>query len=487
MTTPALDVSLEWKRLDRRMLLVHPVKEVGRFLPALVVLLLFGRSSGAGGLWGLLGVAVPLLLGFARYVTTSYRLDAGRVELRHGLFNKQVTSAPIDRVRTVDVTATPIHRLLGLVTLRIGTGHTSRKDDDRLDLDGLSVAAAEQLRQVLLHTSLSADPSASTQSNRRVVLTLDPRWVRFAPLTTSGLVIAGATFGFAAQAMHTFAWSPSLHPGHLMREHWWLLIPLVTLVGLVALCLLAVVGYLVTNWGFQLAHTRSDGSWHLRRGLFTTRETSLDDARVSGVSIGEPLGLRLARGARLSAIVSGLDRHQRASSVLVPPAPRSEVDRVAVEVVGTPSPVMAPLTGHGARARTRRYTRALVPAGLVALAAVGAAYDGGTWLVPLVVVAPLVGLGLAVDRTRALGHAVVDGHLVARSGSLNRRREALATHAVIGWNLRSSFFQRRAGLVTLTATTAGGRQRVTILDVPEHEALRIARGAPGVLLDQFLA
>jgi putative membrane protein len=58
---------------------------------------------------------------------------------------------------------------------------------------------------------------------------------------------------------------------------------------------------------------------------------------------------------------------------------------------------------------------------------------------------------------------------------------------VIGWNLRSTYFQRRAGLVTLTATTAGGRQRVRILDVPDAEALRVARGAPAVLLEQFLA
>ena len=57
---------------------------------------------------------------------------------------------------------------------------------------------------------------------------------------------------------------------------------------------LAVAGYLVTNWDFRLTHDAR--LLAPARGLLTTRETSLDDERVAGVSIGEPLGLRLAGG-----------------------------------------------------------------------------------------------------------------------------------------------------------------------------------------------
>ena len=62
-------------------------------------------------------------------------------------------STPLDRVRTVDLTASPIHRLLGLTTVRIGTGTASTGDDDSLDLDGLprtgpARCARELLRDV---------------------------------------------------------------------------------------------------------------------------------------------------------------------------------------------------------------------------------------------------------------------------------------------------------------------------------------------------
>jgi putative membrane protein len=482
----AAEQVLGWRRLDQRMLLVHPVRELVRYLPAVVGLLVFGRASDSGGIWGLVAIAVPVSLGVLRYLTTSYRLTASRVEVRHGLVTKQVVSAPLDRVRTVDLTASPIHRALGLVTVRIGTGQGTGHGEERLSLDGLSVPEASALRRRLLHVSASADASAAPERERRVVLTLDPRWVRFAPLTSAGLVMAGAALGLASQAWHELALDPSIDVSRLQRLGVTLVVTLTVVTVLVVVCVLAVVGYLVTNFGFQLSHTRSDGSWHLRRGLFTTRETSLDDARVSGVSIGEPLGLRLARGARLSAIVTGLDRKQQGSSLLVPPAPRAEVDRVAAEVLGRHAPVYGDLVTHSVRARRRRWTRALVPAAVVAVPAGALTLTVSWWFATAVVTAFAVGAILAHDRWRSLGHALADGCLVARSGSLDRRREALHTASVIGWNLRSTWFQRRAGLTDLVATTAGGRQQVRVLDLDAATVVPLVAEATPGLLEPFL-
>jgi putative membrane protein len=106
------------------------------------------------------------------------------------------------------------------------------------------------------------------------------------------------------------------------------------------------------------------------------------------------------------------------------------------------------------------------------------------WVLSGLVVLPVAAL-LAADRARSLGHALVVGHLVARSGSVVRRRRILEVEHVIGWNLRDTWFQRRAGLATLVATTAGGSQAVTVLDVPEGEAVRVAHDALPALMEQF--
>jgi putative membrane protein len=81
---------------------------------------------------------------------------------------------------------------------------------------------------------------------------------------------------------------------------------------------------------------------------------------------------------------------------------------------------------------------------------------------------------LAADRARSLGHRVGDGWLVARTGSLQRRRDCIEASGIIGWTVRQTFLQRRAGVATLVAATAAGVKRYQVLDVPAELAWAIA-------------
>jgi membrane protein YdbS with pleckstrin-like domain len=97
-------------------------------------------------------------------------------------------------------------------------------------------------------------------------------------------------------------------------------------------------------------------------------------------------------------------------------------------------------------------------------------------LVPAVIsllAVPLAAM-LARDRYRNLGHAVVENRLITQSGSLVRHRSVLALPGVIGVTLRQSVFQRRSGLISLTATTAAGAQRYLVTDLPDRLALDLA-------------
>ncbi|CAB4768360.1 unannotated protein [freshwater metagenome] len=487
-----------WHRLDRRMLVVQPVQELRRFLPLLVGAFLAGGTARGGGLgWELVAVAVPVLLGVARYLTTRYRIHDGRVELRRGLLQRTLRTAQLDRVRTVDLTSGPVHRILGLSTVRIGTGAGADQD---LDLDSLGRDDAQRLRVALLDraalegaplTDPGADPGAADGAAPpepdRVVLRLDPSWARYAPLTSAGVLAAAALLGVATQVVPDSAWRLDRLPDLTPEGGGWVVLLGVGLVAAaVASAVLAVAGYLVAHWDLTL--TRTPRQWRLVRGLLTTRETTVEDARLAGVVVREPLGLRLAGAAELGAVVTGLGGEQKGTLTLVPPAPAAVVAGVATEVLGSRSPAYAPLHGHGPAATRRRWLRALSP--VLVLLVVAAA---GVLLadVPALVLVPVALLllpaaALARDRSRSLGHALVEGHVVARSGSLVRRREVLGVGHVIGWTVRDTWFQRRQGLVTLEATTAGGRQRVTVLDVPEGAGLDLASGSSPGLLAAFV-
>ena len=64
--------------------------------------------------------------------------------------------------------------------------------------------------------------------------------------------------------------------------------------------------------------------------------------------------------------------------------------------------------------------------------------------------------------------------------------QRLADEGVIGWTIRESFFQRRRGLATLTATTAAGRQYYEGVDMDVAAAVRLADEVHPGLLTPFL-
>lgn len=505
----------DWRRLDVKMLLVHPVHEVVRFLPLLIGFFFLGNSAEGGGWWHVAGVAIPVALGVLRYVTTSYRIADGQIELRRGLIGRKVLTARLDRVRSVELTASPVHRLLGLAKVQIGTGTSAKAGAEKLELDALSRLRAGAMREELLHRadvatapvrSTGADAAGSTASNQpvptpaanpvpslgaadEVLLRFDPSWTRYAPLTMSGVVIGASGLAVGSQFF-----SRSIHwddPGDMLPGIS-LPLPLLVLAGVVVLLigvsLLSVAGYLVTNWGFTLSRDPGGRSFHVRKGLFTTHETSLDQDRVRGLDLCQPLGLRLAGAARLSAIVTGLDKRSGGRAALAPASPLAVPSGLAGFLLDDPTGITAELTGHGSRARRRRYLRALEPAlAVVALVVLAwLALDWPGWLVWVSLLLPACAIPLARGRCSALGHALTPAYVVVSSGSLNRSRTVLQRQGTIGWNLKQSFFQRRAGLVHLTATCAAGKGGYTALDIPLPDAVALADAAVPGLLDQFL-
>jgi hypothetical protein len=80
----------------------------------------------------------------------------------------------------------------------------------------------------------------------------------------------------------------------------------------------------------------------------------------------------------------------------------------------------------------------------------------------------------------------VDGLVIFRSGALVRRRVMIRGDGVVGWTIRQSIFQRGSGLVTLSATTAAGRQRYPLADVDGATAVAIADRVLPDLITPFL-
>ncbi|WP_156096206.1 PH domain-containing protein [Amycolatopsis jejuensis] len=475
------------------MLLIRPVLDLVRSLPLLVGALLLGHGNN----WQWIGVAatvVTVATGISHCLTSRYRITATQVEWRTGLLLRKQRAVPRDRIRTVDVVSEPKHRLFSLSAVRIGTGrhdHGKGPGKDQLVLDAVTHEEAERLRTLLLHRK----PAEAAAPPESLVAEVDKRWVRYAPFTLSGLAVVGAILGTVYQFARELHFDPVRFgplrelTSRVLAQPVWMTVVWAAAGLLLVVSVLSIGGYVLSFWNFRLTR-EPGGTLHIRRGLVTTRSVSIEEDRLRGVELKEPLPLRMVGGAKCVAVAAGLREGKgadRGGGLLLPPAPVARAREVASEVLGEDI-AKVPLARHPRAALTRRINRAVL--GVLALAA---ALFALAWLDVLpawpwqtaLVLLPFAVL-VAVDRYRALGHAVTGRYLVTRTGSLARGTVAVRRDRLTGIVVQRSLFQRRAGLVTVIAPVAAGRGHYHVPDVAEGAGLALADTAVPGLLTPFL-
>ena len=488
-------VEVPWRRLDRRMLVVSPIHLLVRLVPFVAVLLLTGQGD-ITRIWFSVGAtAVIVLAGVLRFLTTRYRITPERVELHTGWLRRSRRSVPRDRIRTVDLTASPLHRAFGLNVVKVSAAAAASGRGAGLDLDAVSKAEGELLRRELLERTPAAAPAdrpAAPQASGDLLARLDWSWLRYAPLTFSSLAGVGVIAATLFNLLDDLGIDPRRAVGSTAREL--ATAPIWVGVGIVGVVVLAVavVGSLLMfaeRWYAYRLTREPDGTLRVHRGLLTRRSLSVSEERLRGAEVAEPVLLRVGRGAQSRALTTGLDKGAQ-GGVLQPPVPRAEAHRVAAAALRVPETEItrAPLLRHPRAALTRRMTRALVPAlVLLAVALLVSGLTGASWPVPAALVVLVIAALLGWDRYRSLGHRLTAGFLVTRNGSLVRRTVALQRAGVIGWTFRQTIFQRRAGLVTLEAVTAAGRGDYDVTDLAAADAVALADAALPGLVSAFRA
>jgi putative membrane protein len=474
---PAGRRRLDARTLVTRLLTLSALRQYwGALLPLAAVLGVRGGFRTTG-LVLVVAVVVVVALGGAlmEWLRTSYGVQDGRLVVERGLLRRSLTVVPVDRIRGVDVHASALQRLLGIASVRVDAAATGGKEDEAV-LDSVSAADAARLRDLLLRETVPvAAAGAAGPEPPQLLARFEPRWLLYAPLVGGYLLAPLAAFG----ALANYADDLRL-PLHLRRRIDDTigsrpgLVAVLTLLALAVV--LAVIGAVITaaiaNWGFTL--TRRGGTLVAERGLLSRRQVSLEHDRIRGYALAEPLALRAVRAARLTALVTGLgggddDGGTGRRGQLLPLGPARVARAVAAAAVVR---FDAPLRRHPAAARRRRLVRAVLP-WLVPAALFGAF---GLW--PGLAVAlglALLGIPLALDRYAGLGNAVDAGSVSVRSGSLRRRQVVLARRGVVGATVRQTFFQRRAGLATVTVATGAGSGGYAAVDIGAADAVALLR------------
>jgi putative membrane protein len=483
---------IDWTRPSRRSFAANLTWLLPAFGSALLSWLLGGftlqpealiRSAVIGGVF-----VVLMIFEMITALTTRYRVTADRFELTKGWLFRSRKSVARSRIRSVQTTAGPVQRLLGLQRVTVSAGQAAERDT--IALSGLRVADADRLRAEL--RSDAADPSGTDPDAGPAALLVFRRdWLRFAPLTVWGVggVVVLALVGYRGLGVFGIQPEQVWETAVRLLGPWplWQLV----LTGAVLLVLLGValsVAVFVEEW-WRLRLSLSGRDWlSMERGLLAHRRLGLDLRRLRGMVLSEPLLGRLAGGARVEplavAAAAQEDEENKSGSMryLTPVIPRDEAAELAGRVLPrSPSASQTELIRHPRAALRRSVIRAavgflIIVAALVIIAALTG--QGAWWVAAAGTAVVAVPLAVLLGRAtyRSLGHRSKDGYLIMRSGLLDRRTSVLAHDGVIGWRIRQSPMQRRSGLLSLTATSAAGRRGgCTVPDLAPAQAADLIR------------
>ena len=472
------------RRTSPRTVLVHTItfRQARQFVPVIIpAVAAFGFGGGTTTVV-VLAVLITLLslatavLAWSRF---SYTDGPEAVVVTRGLLSRSVRTVPNDRVRGVEVEAPLMHRLFGLVRVRIDAAAGSLiGNGEELVVDGVTRAEGDRLRvSVLAHRMAPRTPVADEEGPppepaEEVIARFDTRWLLYAPLVGSYLAVplaaVGALTRYADELPDRFR--PHFDGPEVSDVR---SVLIVVVGGLVLLAIGAVIGAVVVNWGFRLV--RRGGTLFAVRGLITRRHTELEIDRIRGATVTEGLGMRLAGAARVNALVTGLadsaDRGQ-----LLPLGPRTQAWQLVRSLVDDPGP----LVPHPPAARRRRIVRAVTAGLLLTVAgAVASVLAGWWWLLAAGVVLTVLGVPLGLARYAALGHAAGPRSFAVRGGWLIRREAVLERRAVVGWHVRQSRFQRRAGVATVVACVGAGTGGYALLDIAADDVVPFTEAASG--------
>lgn len=465
--------------------------ELRNFLfPAILATMTASQGNGVERF--LLVFLVPgAVAAVARYLSSTYRYDATELVVRTGILFRNERHIPFARIQSVDAVQNVLHRLWGVVDVKVQTGTTGEAE---ATLSVLPLSALEEMRgHVFAGRSLAPEARASVEggaiagaSDGRLpspspeaasLLQLTTRDNALAGLLDNrGWVVIGAAWGLAmesglmdrAEGLDTAAW-----PVYVSM-----------VVGLFVIApLLSMVWAMVRLHGFRLI--QHDGDLRTEYGALTRVTATIPLRRIQAIKIIQGPGHQWTGRASVRAETAGGGSTGRASSEREWIAPIIRLADVPAFVdVVLPDAGLASLPWQSVDARAFRRKRFVA---LVLSAILGGATTPWLGLWPAAGVAAVLALWSLINAhlfVAALGWAHTDRVLAFRSGWIRRVVTVVPLSKIQAVELDESPFDRLHAMASLRVDTAGaGAHRIDIpyLSRPTAEDARVtlAREAAG--------
>ncbi|HLL22128.1 MAG TPA: PH domain-containing protein [Kofleriaceae bacterium] len=450
---------------------------------ALPLVLAAVGASRSGRSWLVIAAVVlgaTLLYSLLQYISFRYRFGAGELVVRKGVVFRSERHIPYARIQNLDVTQNVLHRLLGVLEVRVQTG---RGTEPEAVLSALGRGALDDMRaRVFAHRAaeLRADHVAAPAD--RELLALSMRELVIVGLVElRGIAVIAAGLGVLWEVVIEPALDTAAGQPHIIRIliAWFRgdvfdprRLAVTISVAIVLIGGLSIMWAIVRLYGFRLLDHGDD--LQAACGLFTRVTRTIPRRRIQTVTLREGLLHRLFGRIAVEVATAGggsgagSGKGESESTPIAPVLRPAALPALLVDVA--PDLDLGALVWQPLAARTTRrvFRRSAICAAVLAGLS---AFVVGVWAVAvfggLVVLAALHARVYARHARWALDHTVV----AFRHGWLWRNTTIARLAKVQVVTLHESPFDRRAAMAQLRIDTAGAT--VAIPYLPRETALEL--------------
>jgi putative membrane protein len=418
------------------------------------------------------------ILSVGRYFTSTYRYDATELVIRTGLIFKNERHIPFTRIQSVDAVQNVLHRICGVVDIKVQTGTTGEAE---ATLSVLPLSALDEMRRRVAEGRVThvepadeqvAEPLAETPlPETQTLLRLSWRDRALAGLFDNrGWVVIGAGWGLLAEsgAIDRFF-------GEIEAASWPAFVSI--LVGLFVIApILSLVWALIRLHDFQL--TLRAGDLRTEFGALTRVTATIPLRRVQAVKIHQGPGHVWTRRASVRVETAGGSPTGRASTErewVAPIIALHDLGAFIATVLPEADVNQLAWTPVDRRGFRRRRVRSLITS--LVIGALTAPFAGLMWGAGIAIALLILGLLNAQLYVASLGWSRTDRIVAFKSGWFHRETIIVPLAKIQAVELDESPFDRRHQMASLSVDTAGaGGHSIDIpyLSRASAEAARVA-------------
>lgn len=290
--------------------LQHPIALLFGFLnilrsSGLPLLFLFvflgsGSSVATNGIFFGFMLALPMLTYLMSYISYRYRLEAGQITIREGIFSRKIRRIPVRRIHNVNTRQSLLARLFKVVRLEV---ETAGGGSSEARFTALSLAEARRIqefvkrekREILEDESITsaAETMAADEVESEPIYRISLIDILVAGATTNRMGVIFVSLAVAFQYLQEYlatrqdtAWVQQLYDYvNMLRQEEGLNLILYGVVLFLVLFFLAwlisIFSALLRFYGFRLE--LRDKDLKIRAGLFTLREFTIPMNRIQAL------------------------------------------------------------------------------------------------------------------------------------------------------------------------------------------------------------